>query len=123
VAILTHRLFIGHDNEQAFFLREGGANLSTGQYDLLTRVRVDLVPQNGDGSVTTLDSLVTPDLFRWGGADGPRVVIEGAELANVTGLQPGTYRGRVTAYSATQPDGVVYADFPDYYLVIHPAIP
>jgi hypothetical protein len=114
---VIHTLYMGHDNEQALNLRVGGENLSLAQYDNLLRVRVDLRPQAG-GAVIPLDSEDVPGLFRWGGEDGARVVIDGAKLEDVPDLLPGSYRGRVIAYSGNFPNGVVFADYPEYLVVI-----
>lgn len=118
---MTHVLWLGRDNEAALALLENGTTLSLERYDAITRVTIDLRPA-GSGTPLLLDSAVAPvGLLAWGtAAGGARVVIEGAKLADVSGLTAGRYRARVTAFSVDQPLGIVFADYPEYDVVVRP---
>ncbi|MBA2666090.1 MAG: hypothetical protein H0U69_03525 [Trueperaceae bacterium] len=114
--MILHTFYLQHDNEQAFELLEGGANLNLARYNGITRITIDL--DRGP----TLDSAITPNLIKWGDQDhdvDDKVVIEGAVLAEVPDLLPGRYGARVVVYSLDQPKGIVFLDYLDYRITIH----
>ena len=107
---MQHTVWLGKDNDVAMELHSSGVNLSADAYDAITNVVIRLRPARG-GADVLLDNTVTPGILAWN--TDRRVVIEGSELPNVP-VPAGTYRGRVIAYSADQPLGLVFADFGEY---------
>jgi hypothetical protein len=108
---VQHTAWLGKDNDVALELHSSGANLTTLQYDAITNVVIRLRPVGG-GADVLLDNAVTAGVLDW---TTDKVVIEGSRLPAVP-VPAGLYRGRVIAYSADQPLGLVFADFGDYAL-------
>lgn len=113
---MHHVLWHGKRNSVSFELRSGGGNLDAEQYGGVNRIVMRL-RAGGVGAPIAVDSAATDGFIKWGGETGERVVLDGALLPQ-TAILAGWYRVRVIAYSADHPEGIVFADYPDYILEI-----
>ena len=105
---IEHVFWAGRDNERALYLLSDGERLTSSQVDAITRLVLTLRPPVGDDVVLDSDSDST-----WYSWDSTRLLLElGSQSA-------GKYRARLVAYSADQPDGIVYADFPNYTVRVY----
>ena len=114
---MQHTLWRGKSNAVAYELVSDGSNLDAGQYAAISRVVMRLRPVTGGVSFITLDSDTSGALITWGGAVGDRVVVDGS-LLPAANVPAGWYHVRVLAYSVDHPDGMVFVDYPNYWLEV-----
>lgn len=106
---MQQETFLNRDNENVFGLLNNGVPVDA---TVLTRVVVRLKAKTG-GVVTTLDSSVTSALFDFttngnfaGTTTGVLRLIFGAAVVG-----EGKYRATLIVYDATNPAGVVWAEY------------